>query len=362
MGDPQQNIPRPDLSTRDEIEQIQMGKPHVVIVGAGASRAAFPSGDKNGRLLPLMRDFVDIIPISSILKEAGIKYDGKNFEEVYSNICLSRNHDLKQRIDNVVYQYFDELELPDYPTLFDHLILSLREKDVIATFNWDPFLIHAILRSPVPQERLPRLLFLHGNVLLGYCLKDKRTGTKRTRCDNCGEVLAPSALLYPITQKNYTKDPMISLSWEKLQHSFKSAFWVTVFGYSAPHTDVEAINLLRTAWGEWQQRQFEQFEFIDVRPEEEVRKSWSDFIHTHHYEVHADFYESWIPNHPRRTGEAYINQFLEAHFIDENPLPRKASFTELRNWLDRLLIVEAEYRAKKSEKETQNDNRNKTIA
>jgi cyclic nucleotide-binding protein len=30
---------------------------------------------------------------------------------------------------------------PELLTLYDHLVLSLRPKDVIATFNWDPFLI-----------------------------------------------------------------------------------------------------------------------------------------------------------------------------------------------------------------------------
>jgi hypothetical protein len=33
------------------------------------------------------------------------------------------------------------LELPDHPTVYDHLLLSLRKKDAIFTFNWDPFLL-----------------------------------------------------------------------------------------------------------------------------------------------------------------------------------------------------------------------------
>jgi len=34
---------------------------HTFILGAGASRAAFPNGDKFGRALPLMCDFVDVL-------------------------------------------------------------------------------------------------------------------------------------------------------------------------------------------------------------------------------------------------------------------------------------------------------------
>ena len=38
-----------EVSIREEINQIRMERPHVVILGAGASYAAFPNGDKNGK-------------------------------------------------------------------------------------------------------------------------------------------------------------------------------------------------------------------------------------------------------------------------------------------------------------------------
>jgi len=34
-----------EVSVEQEIKQIQMGKPHVAIPGAGASQAAFPNGE-----------------------------------------------------------------------------------------------------------------------------------------------------------------------------------------------------------------------------------------------------------------------------------------------------------------------------
>ena len=48
-----------EVSAQQEIEQIEMGRPHVVILGAGASYAAFPNGDMHGRKLPLMNNFVE---------------------------------------------------------------------------------------------------------------------------------------------------------------------------------------------------------------------------------------------------------------------------------------------------------------
>ncbi|MFW6223076.1 MAG: hypothetical protein ACOC3T_05645 [Bacteroidota bacterium] len=36
-------------------------RPHVVILGAGASAAAFPQGDANGKKLPVMNDLADIV-------------------------------------------------------------------------------------------------------------------------------------------------------------------------------------------------------------------------------------------------------------------------------------------------------------
>lgn len=37
-----------EVSAEEEIQQIEMGKPHVVILGAGASYAAFPTATRMG--------------------------------------------------------------------------------------------------------------------------------------------------------------------------------------------------------------------------------------------------------------------------------------------------------------------------
>ncbi|MEO9264135.1 MAG: hypothetical protein ABI282_08560 [Candidatus Baltobacteraceae bacterium] len=79
-----------EYSQTQEIQDIQVSKPHVVILGAGASRAALPQGDCVGNLLPVMDDLVEICRLDGILASAG--FDTKrNFEELYSEISISPN-------------------------------------------------------------------------------------------------------------------------------------------------------------------------------------------------------------------------------------------------------------------------------
>ena len=118
---------------------------------------------------------------------------------------------------------------------------------------------------------------------------------------------------------------------------------ITIFGYGAPQSDVSAIDLMKSAWGEVSQREMEQTEIIDIRSEDDLCSTWEPFIHTHHYETHSSFYDSWIANHPRRTGEAYINQYWNAQFIDNNPIPKEFAFPELWAWFDRLKQVEEQH-------------------
>lgn len=330
-----------EISVEDEIQQIKMQRPHVILLGAGASRAAFPTGEAHERMLPLMADFTDIVPINEILSHSGIRYRNRNFEDVYTELCT--NPDLSsvcKNIEAAVFDYFSSLSLPSKPTLYDHLVLSLRKKDVIATFNWDPFLIQAVRRNRLANDNIPSILFLHGNVVTGYCQRDNVHGVRGGRCSRCKNLFEPSKLLYPIATKSYNDDPAIATSWKMIELSLKDAFMVSIFGYGAPQSDCAAIKLLDDAWGGGQKRSMEQFEIIDIRKEEELLGSWEKFIHTHHYEVHESIYDSWLFRHPRRSGEAYWNQYLEAKFIEDHPLPREVGFTELWEWFRPLLSRE----------------------
>lgn len=223
-----------EMGVRELISDTSMKRPHVVILGAGASLAAFPNGDVNGRKLPLMNNLVETTGLDKILKSFGIAYDGRNFEDIYSDLYEgSRYTDLRIALENTIIDYFSELRLPSHPTMYDHLVLSLREKDLVATFNWDPFLYRACWRNH-NKAKLPRTVYLHGNVALGYCLRDNQKGFIGTECSKCGNIYVPSSLLFPIKKKDYSKDPFIRVEWETLKHDLQCAYMVTIFGYSAP--------------------------------------------------------------------------------------------------------------------------------
>jgi hypothetical protein len=329
-----------EVTIQQEVAQIKMKRPHVVVLGAGASRAVCPRGDKNGRVLPLMQDLTGIVGLRRLLRSWGIDPD-QNFEEIFSDLYESGEKRKVESIQKTVEGYFQQLELPDKPTIYDHLILSLRDKDLVATFNWDPLLAQAYIRNRWAKLGLPRVAFLHGNVAVGYCEKDRATGPAGWRCSRCGKPNTRVQLLYPIKQKNYADNLFIANAWTLLKWGFENAFMITIFGYSGPATDEEAIGAMRAAWGDKSQRVLEQTEFITTQSEDEVNRNWEPFIHTHHYEVHADFYDSWVANHPRRTGEAYWNQYLEAKFIDDNPIPREMDFEQLWAWFEQFKEAES---------------------
>src|SRR5215470_10827938 len=84
-------------------------------------------------------DFMETVRVAPIFDKAGIDWSGKNFEDLYYLIAQNSEYRAVQgELDEVVFDYFADLRLPNRPTLYDSLVLCLRQKDVIATFNWDP--------------------------------------------------------------------------------------------------------------------------------------------------------------------------------------------------------------------------------
>jgi hypothetical protein len=334
-----------EVSVQQEVACTGMGRPHVVILGAGASRATCLNGDKNGNILPLMQDFTQVLGLKPLLKEWDISAD-QNFEEIFSDLYERQENDKISQIEGIVEEYFNQLELPNEPTIYDHLVLSLREKDLIATFNWDSLLVHAYSRNCKAGLKLSQLAFLHGNTGVGYCDKDKLKGRIHTICRICREPYKRTSLLYPIKRKDYAKDLFIAREWNLLKWGFENAFMITIFGYSGPKTDQEAISAMKKAWGDKYKRSMEQTAFITTQSEDEICENWDQFIHTHHYEIHDDFYNSWIANHPRRTGEAYINQYYNALCIGNNPIPRDLDFPELWKWYEKFKTAEDKIKTK----------------
>jgi hypothetical protein len=314
-----------------------------VVLGAGASIAAVPH-DRNGRKLPDMRGLASIGTIQGLFQSAGITDAEDDFEASYARLRTGRQHDeIADRIDQAVREYFASVEIGDEPTIYDNLLLGLRPKDVVATFNWDPLIVQAEMRLRASGATgLPHVVFLHGNVAISACMEDETAGLTGGRCRECGKPLEPVPLLYPVTEKNYESNAFIKYAWHALRWGLRNGTLVTIFGYRAPVSDVAAITEFKDAWGTPDERQFEQFEVIG-RPgtdHEATRKRWDDFIHTHHYDIWEDFYDSWIAQHPRRTGEAYYRQYIEANFIDVNPIPRDGDLRSTIEWYRALMEYE----------------------
>lgn len=268
--------------------------------------------------------------------------EGENFEALYSRLVSNgANAELVAELEDEVVKYFTELRLPSEPTTYDHLLLSLRSKDLVASFNWDPFLIQAIRRC----RRIappPLCLHLHGNVAIGYCARHETTsiGDRGNTCRQCGEPFLDSRLLYPVAQKDYTADPLISRSWQLVQSALKNCFLLTIFGYGAPATDVEAVSLMEQGWGDANNRNMEETEIIDIRAEGDLRLTWAPFIHSHHYQTHTTFYNSTPAVFPRRSVEMMFRQLVDAEFVDTFPIPPKANWTDLCSWVLPLIDQE----------------------
>lgn len=148
------------------------------------------------------------------------------------------------------------------------MILSLRPKDLVATFNWDPFLYLAFSRNRRFCDG-PRLSFLHGNVAIGFSVEDQKAGPAGWYSKATSAQFVPTKLLYPVAKKDYNKDEFTRREWERLKRELRSAKRMTIFGYGAPETDVEAVDLMKTAWGDPNQRNLELVEIIDIQP-----RSW----------------------------------------------------------------------------------------
>ena len=301
----------------DEIELLFKQRPHVVILGAGASVAAILNGDKNGQKISAMAGFVDKLGMRDIIDGCNLTTTSDNLEDIYMEMYdRPECDDARKELENRIEDYFLSFEIPDEPTAYDFLLLGLTSKDLVATFNWDPLLLQAYNRCSAITQNLPELAFLHGNVGIGLCEKDKVAGPIWSKCSKCGGKFEKIPLLYPVKNKDYSSNRFIADSWNLLKHYLKKAYRVTIFGYSAPKSDVAAIGMLKQAWGDWTERKLEEIEMIDVADEDKLHDSWQDFIHTHHYSVHRDIFSSAIGSFPRRTCEALFDNKMAVRWLD----------------------------------------------
>lgn len=317
--------------------------PHVVILGTGASKASYLHSGCIGNPIPLMKDIVDMLDLRSPIIEAGLDAEGIDFEAFYDDLATSaQNSTLQRLIEDRVYSYFSQLHLPDRPTIYDYLLVSLRDKDLIATFNWDPFLLQAYRRNIV-LKRLPRIAFLHGNVSVGICYDDKISGSIEQVCSKCGKKLIPSRLLYPVKHKDYISDPFIKSEWNDLSLYLEQAYFLTIFGYSAPKTDVEASNMMLEVWTRNPTPNLAQVNIIDTSPKSQLEDAWSEFFVRQHYGISENIFDNYLMIHPRRSCEALAAATLMLKPWRDNPMPQFETIKKLHEWISPLVEEEDLY-------------------
>lgn len=127
---------------------LDSNKPHVVLLGAGASVAVlneFNRTDKYGRKTSVMNNFIQELGFDDIFKEYKYKPTSKNLEDIYSDLYEAPEYEeLRIIFEVTIENYYLDMVIPDEPTIYDLLILSLTNKDCIATFNWDPLLVVSV--------------------------------------------------------------------------------------------------------------------------------------------------------------------------------------------------------------------------
>ena len=73
-------------------------------------------------------------------------------------------------------------------------------------------------------------------------------------------------------------DPFISNEWKELEWFLERAYLFTIFGYSAPKSDLEAIDLLKGCWGRNPLKDVAQISITNTAEREELEASWNKFF------------------------------------------------------------------------------------
>lgn len=315
---------------------------HTVILGAGATMAAIPNGDKYGNRSSVMNGLIEKLNLTEILDGIKLKTQSDNLEDIYSEL-YSRPEckTVVNKLEKHLYDYFASLVLPENPTVYDFLILSLTKKDAIATFNWDPLLLQAYVRCRRITDNLPHIFCLHGNVAVGFCSVHKEFGTIDAKCPICGKLLSHTKLLYPVSKKDYKSDEYIKGCWDATEYIIENSYMITIFGYSAPSSDYDAVNILKKAWGSIENRQLEEVSVIDIIKEDKMLKKWNKFIHTHHYRYSNNFFHSYLGMFPRRSCETVFATYqLNVTPDSRQGFQENMSWHDIRNILNDVLEEE----------------------
>lgn len=317
----------------EDISYIMRKRPHLFILGAGATKATIPDGDKNGYKSPVMDGFLEELGLNYLLDTVKLQTKSHNIETIYSELVENPQYrDIVDKIENEIITYYQKIQITDKPTLYDYLILSLRKKDCIATFNWDPLLIQAYNRVNKITIDLPNMLFLHSCVEVGICEECNQAVPLRNKfCPKCRKPLKMPKLLFPIAHKDYTQNVFIKNNWSAFDNYIKEACIVSIWGYSAPFSDKEARKRMLKAFSS-SFRSLDEIEIIDIASREQLCKKWAPFIKktNGHFNVYKSIFNSLIWEFPRRSIEGYTKRNIDGWWNGSSlELEKCNSFEEL---------------------------------
>ena len=196
-------------------------------------------------------------------------------------------------------------------------------------------------RCKVLTDELPAIRFLHGNVANGFCYRDNILGVHDFLCPECNDPFARSRLLFPFN-KDYQSDPAIASEWADFGDALASATMLTVFGYRAPSSDKAAMDALRGLWGDPEDDKLRRIQLINTSDPDLLRGQWREFFYSHYCDVYADFRQSFLARHPRRSGEAFFDQYIGATLVEDVPFPDLGPLAELHEWFRPYLAAEAD--------------------
>ena len=132
------------------------------------------------------------------------------------------------------------------------------------------------------------------------------------------------------------RDPFIRNEWAVLERHIQFAYFLTIFGYSAPNTDAAAREAMTKVWGRNATREFAEVELIDIKPNEQLHATWSEFITREHYISTDSIMKSYVARHPRRSCDALFAATMMNEPWKNDWLPELADPAALREWVDPL--------------------------
>lgn len=140
-------------------------------------------------------------------------------------------------------------------------------------------------------------------------------------------------LLYPIEKKAYSENAneYIKEAWKNAQYFFSNAFTITIFGYGAPSSDIDAVKLLHTAWVKNNNRALEHIEIIDTADNNLLYERWKPFAPTGHIHIINNLPESRLLQWPRRTCESLLYPMKNGEACEAFPISLTDNLDQLHS-------------------------------